>query len=47
MSDAKKDGNLTYDGRFKYVFKSKNLRFFVAYKYADADAHTFYICECA
>ena len=30
MSDAKKDGNLTYDGRFKYVFKSKNLRFFVA-----------------
>ena len=30
MSDTKKDGNLTYDGRFKYVFKSKNLSFFVA-----------------
>ena len=30
MVKIKNPGDLTYDGRFKYVFKSKDLRFFVA-----------------
>ena len=30
MVKVKNPGDLTYDGRFKYVFKSKDLRFFVA-----------------
>ena len=30
MVKVKNPGDLTYDGRFKYVFKSRGLRFFVA-----------------